>query len=88
MGQEMLPIAQKQEVVETVELPLLQRIYTSGQITEKDKKEIQELIKSPTEEDKVNLKKILLAHYQQKNDKVGVKKQKEQEVNEFIDNIC
>jgi hypothetical protein len=70
------------------ELPLLQRIYTSGQITEKDKKEIQELIKSPTEEDKVNLKKILLAHYQQKNDKVGVKKQKEQEVNEFIDNIC
>jgi hypothetical protein len=66
------------------ELPLLKRIYTSGSFTEEIKNEVKELTKNPTEEDKVNLKKILLAHYQQKSDKVGVKKQKEQEINEFI----
>lgn len=74
--------------VEGVELPLLQKIYTSGTFTEEIKNQIKELIKEPTEEDKVNLKKILLAHYQQKSDKVAIKKQKEQEINEFIDIIC
>lgn len=71
----------------TEELPLLQKIYTSGKITEDNRKEIQSLITEPTEEDKINIKKILLAHYQQKGDKVVVKKQKEQEINEFIDNL-
>ena len=88
MGQEMLPIAQKQEIIEVVELPLLQKIYTSGTFTEEIKNQVKELIKEPTEEDKVNLKKILLAHYQQKKDLVKVKKQKEQEINEFIDSLC
>lgn len=72
------------------ELSLIQRIYKSGMISEGTKLEIETLIKTitPTEEDKVNLKKILLAHYQQKKDLVKIKKQKEQEVNEFIDSLC
>jgi hypothetical protein len=70
------------------EVPLLKRIYTNGSFTEEIKNQVKELIKNPTEEDKVNLKKILLAHYQQKKDLVGVKKQKEQEINEFIDSVC
>jgi hypothetical protein len=70
------------------ELPLLQRIYTSGAFTEEIKNQVKGLIKDPTEEDKANLKKILIAHYQQKKDKVAVKKQKEQEINEFIDSLC
>lgn len=74
--------------VEVEELPLLQRIYASGSFTEEIKNQVKELIKEPTEEDKINLKKILLAHYQQKKDLVKVKKQKEQEINEFIESLC
>ena len=88
MGQGMLPLAQKQEEIEEVKVPLLQKIYSSGEFKEDVKKEVSKLIVNPTEEDKVNLKKILLAHYQQKSDKVAVKKQKEKEVNEFIDSLC
>lgn len=73
-----------------VEQPILKKIYNSGEINEDSKKEIEALVRSkpPTEDDKLNLKKILLAHYQQKNDKVGVKKQKESEINEFINTLC
>ena len=74
--------------VEVEELPLLQKIYASGSFTEEIKNQVKELIKEPTEEDKINLKKILLAHYQQKKDLVKVKKQKEQEINEFIESLC
>lgn len=45
MGQEMLPIAQKQEVVEVVELPLLQKIFTTKTITTEDKEQIQNILK-------------------------------------------
>ena len=74
--------------VEVDELPLLQKIYASGSFTEEIKNQVKELIKEPIEEDKINLKKILLAHYQQKKDLVKVKKQKEQEINEFIESLC
>ena len=74
--------------VEVEELPLLQKIYASGSFTEEIKNQVKELIKEPIEEDKINLKKILLAHYQQKKDLVKVKKQKEQEINEFIESLC
>ena len=74
--------------VEVEELPLLQKIYASGSFTEEIKNQVKELIKEPIEEDKINLKKILLAHYQQKKDLVKVKKQKEKEVNEFIESLC
>lgn len=72
----------------TEEQPLLQKIYASGIFTEEVKNQVKELIKTPTEEDKINLKKILTAHYQQKGEKVAVKKQKEQEINEFIESLC
>ena len=72
----------------TEEQPLLQKIYASGSFTEEIKNQVRELIKEVTEEDKENLKKILLAHYQQKKDLVKVKKQKEQEINEFIESLC
>ena len=74
--------------VDVEELPLLQKIYASGSFTEEIKNQVKELIKEPIEEDKINLKKILLAHYQQKKDLVKVKKQKEQEINEFIESLC
>ena len=74
--------------VEVEELPLLQKIYASGSFTEEIKNQVKDLIKEPIEEDKINLKKILLAHYQQKKDLVKVKKQKEQEINEFIESLC
>ena len=74
--------------VEVEEQPLLQKIYASGSFTEEIKNQVRELIKEVTEEDKENLKKILLAHYQQKKDLVKVKKQKEQEINEFIESLC
>ena len=74
--------------VEVEELPILQKIYTSGSFTEEIKNQVKELINTPMEEDKTNLKKILLSNYQQKGDKVAVKKQKEKEVNEFIDSLC
>ena len=74
--------------VEVEEQPLLQKIYASGSFTEEIKNQVKELIKEPIEEDKINLKKILLAHYQQKKDLVKVKKQKEQEINEFIESLC
>ena len=74
--------------VEVEEQPLLQKIYASGSFTEEIKNQVKELIKEPIEEDKINLKKILLAHYQQKKDLVKVKKQTEQEINEFIESLC
>lgn len=72
------------------ELPLLQKIYSSGDLSKEIKEDIKTLISTemPTQEDKENLKKILLGHYQQKSDKVAVKKQKEKEVNEFIESLC
>lgn len=75
--------------VEVEELPLLQKIYSSGDLSKEVKEDIKTLISTeiPTQEDKENLKKILLAHYQQKGDKVALKKQKEQEINEFIDTL-
>ena len=82
-------VVQLSEVKE-IEVPLLQKIYSSGNLSKEIKKDIKTLISTeiPTQEDKENLKKILLAHYQQKKDLVKVKKQKEKEVNEFIESLC
>ena len=44
IGKEMLPVAQKQEEVKAVELPLLQRIFATKEITEKEKTELKSLI--------------------------------------------
>ncbi len=74
----------------TEQQPLLTKLYNTKQFSEDVKEEVRALIddKTPTKEDKENLKKIILANYQAKNDKVAVKKEKEKEVNEFIDNLC
>lgn len=87
MGLEMLPIAKKQEKIEKIELPLLTKLYQTKSFSDDIKKEI-ESFKIESEEDKENLKKILLAHYQTKGDKVAIKKQKEEEVNEYINSLC
>ena len=44
IGKEMLPVAQKQEEVKAVELPLLQKIFATKEITEKEKTELKSLI--------------------------------------------
>lgn len=75
------------EEVKDVEQPLLQKIYQTKNFSEQVKKEIRGF-RIESDEDKENLKKIILAHYQSKNDKVAVKKQKETEVNEYIDSLC
>lgn len=69
--------------------PILIRIYDKKGFSEEDKAELEALLnsKEPTTEDIVNLKKIILAHYQAKSDKVAVKKAKEQEVEEFVNNL-
>ena len=69
--------------------PILIRVYNNKGFTEEDKLEVETLLKSkePTEEDKVNLKKILLAHYQAKSDKVAVKKEKQLQIDEFVNKI-
>lgn len=67
------------------EQPLLERLYNTGNL---NKEEIEKLLKNNmTEEEKSSVKTILTTHYQKKGDKVGVKKQKEQEINDFIDSL-
>ena len=73
------------EDVKVIEQPLLERLYNTGNL---NKEEIEKLLKNNmAEEEKSSVKTILTAHYQKKGDKVGVKKQKEQEINDFIDSL-
>ena len=44
IGKEILPVAEKQEEVKAVELPILQRIFATKEITEKEKVELKSLI--------------------------------------------
>lgn len=69
------------------EKPLLEKLYTSGAFTKDIKEQVEEMIKDATQEDKENIKKILLANYQQKGDKVAIKKQKEKEISDFLNNL-
>lgn len=73
--------------VQVDEVPLLQKIYASAELTDENKAEIRGLVTKPTEEERENLVKILLAHYQQKKDKVAIKKQKEEEVRKFVNSL-
>jgi hypothetical protein len=70
-------------------LPILHRILNATEILPETRQELEDLLKSkePAEEDKVNLKKIILSHYQKKSDKVAVKKEKEKEIDEFINGL-
>lgn len=69
--------------------PILIRVYNKKGFLEEDRVELEALLKSkePTAEDIINLKKIILAHYQAKSDKVAVKKAKEAEVEEFVNSL-
>lgn len=69
--------------------PILVRIYNRKGFSDEEREELETLLKSkePTEEDIVNLKKIILAHYQAKSDKVAVKKAKAIEVEEFVNSL-
>lgn len=82
-------VGEKKEEIVLEKSPILLRIYDKKGFSEEDKAELEALLnsKEPTEEDKVNLKKIILAHYQAKSDKVAIKKAKEQEVEEFVNNL-
>jgi hypothetical protein len=68
------------------EQPILTKLHSTKQFNEEIKDYLRGL--SLQTEDKANLKKIILANYQSKGDRVGVKKEKEKEVNEFIDSLC
>ncbi len=68
------------------EQPILTQLYTSKQFNEEVKDYLRSL-NLQTEEDRINLKKIILSNYQAKGDKVAVKKEKEKEVNDFINSI-
>lgn len=69
--------------------PILVRIYNRKGFSDEDREELEALLKSkePTDEDKINLRKIILAHYQAKSDKVAVKKAKEIEVEQFVNSL-
>ena len=75
--------------VEVEELPLLQRIFTTKEITEKEKTELKSLISKVklTKKDKEILKNLILAVYYDKKDKVGEKKVKDLEVQQFIESL-
>jgi predicted PolB exonuclease-like 3'-5' exonuclease len=84
-------IVDKTDDVPRTEYSILEQLYHANELTQKIKEGLKQQIfgggKKPTKVDKENFKKIILANYQQKNDKVAVKKQKEQEINEFIDKL-
>lgn len=90
MGQEMLPLAKKQEVIETVELPLLQKIYKAEYITEEIKEEIKKKLgkKKLTKKDKVVIEDILISVYCNNtifySDKPAVKEAKINEIKELL----
>lgn len=86
MGVEMLPIAQKQEVIEVEKQSILTKLYNSKQFSEEVKTYLRGL-NPQTQEDKINLVKIVLSNYQTKGDKVAVKKAKEKEITDFINSI-
>lgn len=90
MGVEMLPVAQKQEVIEKVELPLLQKIYKATSIDSATKEEIQEKLnkKKLTKKDKEIVEDILTSLYINNtmfsSDSPVIKEQKKNEIKELF----
>ncbi len=70
----------------TEEQPILVQLFETKQFS-KEVKDYLISLKPETEEDKINLIKIITANYQEKGDKVAVKKSKEKEVIDFINSI-
>jgi predicted PolB exonuclease-like 3'-5' exonuclease len=90
MGQEMLPIAQKQEVIEAVDLPLLQKIYKASNIDNKTKEDLQKKLveKKITKKDRVIIEDILISLYIDntmfKSDSEPIKESKRNEIKELL----
>lgn len=75
--------------VESEQAPVLQRLYMSHSLSDSIKEEIKTLVSKTdfTREDRSNLKEIILAHYIEKKDRVGIKKEKTLEVEEYINSL-
>ena len=69
-----------------VEQPILTKLFNTKQFNQEVKDYLISL-KPETEEDKINLIKIITANYQAKGDKVAVKKTKEKEITDFINSL-
>lgn len=78
---------QEQFTEEEVKKRAIIKLYESTNFPQDIKEEFIKSLVNLTEEDKENAKKIILAHYQKKGEKVGVKKAKDKEVNDFIDSL-
>lgn len=69
--------------------PVLQRLFMSNTLTEDVKADIEALVKKAKldSNEKENLKEIIAAHYLVKGDKVAIKKEKTEEINQFINSL-
>lgn len=68
--------------------PFLQRMYITKSFTKDEKDEIEALTKGGLDEDdRKNLVGIILSVYIDKKDKVGIKKAKKAEVEEFVESL-
>jgi len=65
----------------------ISKLYDNSNFPKELKEEFIKSLVNLTDEDRENSKKIILAHYQKKGDKVAIKKEKEKEVNDFINSI-
>lgn len=74
------------EDVKKVEQPILTQLFETKQFSPEVKDYLKEL-NLQTLEEKENSIKIILANYQAKGDKVGVKKAKEKEIVDFVTNL-
>jgi len=86
--------AEFKETITLKETPILERIYTSKEISEKDKEDLRKLVlvKKPTEEEIEVVRDIVTNIYIEskmfKADSKAVVKEKENEVNELIEELC
>nr|DAI89451.1 MAG TPA: DNA polymerase B [Caudoviricetes sp.] len=65
----------------------ISKLYDNTNFPKELKEEFIKSLVNLTDEDRENSKKIILAHYQKKGDRAAVKKEKEKEVNDFINSI-
>jgi hypothetical protein len=79
----------EEEEVEAEELNALEVLLDTGVLSDDVKMGLSSMINPDevTEEDVLNLKKIIVAHYLVKTDKVADKKRKHKEIDEFVDTL-
>lgn len=95
MGQEMLPVAQKQQEVEIKQLSLLEKLYQQNSFTPEIKKGLEKLLnkKKITAKDKEGIKEIIYSVYVRTSfatndeDKKEIKESKLKEVENFINTL-